>query len=60
MKKFILVATLILSACSTLDVIKEPEYDNKDCINIRKFKVLQALSHNNVLTLIVVMLIKII
>lgn len=46
MKKFILVAALILSACSTLDVIKEPEYDNKNCINIRKFKVLQAISHN--------------
>lgn len=44
MNKFYLFLILILTACSITDA--SSEYDNPNCIGVRKFKVLQAINHN--------------
>lgn len=46
MKKFYLFLTLLITACSFMDSLSEFGVDNKNCIGVRRFKVLQAIDHN--------------
>lgn len=43
MKKIFLFLVLILTACSAVDSLSEFGVDNKDCIGIRRFKILQVI-----------------
>ena len=51
MKKFYLFLTLLITACSFMDSLSEFGVDNKNCIGVRRFKVLQAIDHNTGLAL---------
>ena len=47
MKKLFLYSLfLVLSACAITDSLTELNVDNKNCIGVRRFKVLQAIHHN--------------
>ena len=47
MKKICLfLLFLLITSCSTIDTLEEIGVDNKRCIGIRRFKVLQAVYHN--------------
>ena len=46
MKKFYLFLTLLITACSFMDSLSEFGVDNKNCIGVRRFKVLQAIDQN--------------
>lgn len=43
MKKILLFLVLILAACSTIDSLSEFGVDNKNCIGVRRFKILQVI-----------------
>lgn len=46
MKKFCLFLMFIITFCTTVDALAEIGFDNKKCIEVRRFKVLQAVYHN--------------
>lgn len=46
MKKIYLLLIFLLTSCSTIDSLSEIGVDNKNCIGVRRFKVLQAIHHN--------------
>ena len=46
MKKIYLLLIFLLTSCSTVDSLSEIGVDNKSCIGVRRFKVLQAIHHN--------------
>jgi len=43
MKKIFMLLIFILSSCTITDSISEIGVDNKDCIGVRRFKVLQVI-----------------
>ncbi len=46
MKNIIYIVCFLLTSCSITDSLTEVNIDNKDCIGVRRFKVLQAIYHN--------------
>ena len=46
MKNIIYIVCFLLTSCSITDSLTEVNIDNKDCIGVRRFKVLQAINHN--------------